>query len=113
MKWNFAELIADNGVVSATKFMAFGAFLVSSGGVIASIVHDKMTAEMLTIYASVFVLGRLGNQLIGTTAATQVKREQIRRGRRDDDPEDEYAGSDRRATDDERPPGQAKRSVLR
>jgi len=78
-------------------------------------VADQIPESVDTLLLGVlgiFVIGRAAGQAIHTTGMTITRKAAINQGRRNDD-EDDYTGSDRRSTDDERPPGQAKPSLLK
>lgn len=86
-EFSLVGLIADriNGKwhVSSSKFQEFGAFVIASLGVVVCIIRSKVPVEfvgLLTLYAGVFVLRRLGGQQITSTADAAIRTEAIRSG---------------------------------
>lgn len=90
----FADIVDGNWQISQTKFQSFGAFVISSIGVVVCVIRGQVPGEfvaLLTIYGGLYVLGRLGQQQVSSRADVEIKKEEIRRGRRFDVPDDEYA----------------------
>lgn len=83
-----ADLDEDNcWRLVATKVMAFGAFVISSIGVVVCVIRGQVPAEfvaLLTIYGGIYVLGRLGDRQINSNAEINIRRAEINRGRRVD-----------------------------
>ena len=96
-----------------------GTFLISSFFVVICVIRNAVDPQLVLLfgaYTSVFALKSAWNYTVARRGDTDVKTAEIRRGRHEDD-EDGYLGADRRERttdlDDERPPGMAKRSVMR
>lgn len=87
-----ANKIDGNWRIDHAKFMAVGAFIISSIGVVACVIRGKVPGEfvgLLTIYGGVYVLGNFGERKVKTNAEVEVMRAEINRGRRGDVSEDE------------------------
>ena len=103
---------------SVNNHIIIGSFLLSVWLVImrsldvADTIPESVDTLLLGVLG-IFVLGRAAGHAIHTTGVTMTRKAEINRGRREDENGDEYDGLDRRGADEERPPGQAKRGLLK
>ena len=82
-----ADKVEGNWHISQTKFQSFGAFVISSIGVVVCVIRGTVPPEfvaLLTIYGGIYVLGRIGQQSISARADVDIRKAEINRGRSGD-----------------------------
>lgn len=113
------HLIANReGYLDQDKIYLAASFLIAAFATMNAVIKNEVDPQVVLLVGglvSAFALKSGWSYTVARRGDVDVKTAEIRRGRHDD--EDAYLGSDRRERtadlEDERPPGMAKRSVLR
>lgn len=79
--FNLIDLVAEDGRISARKFMEFGAFVVATQIMVMAGVRGTVTEVLLLAYCGVFAGARLGGQIIHQMDKRDARAATAARGR--------------------------------
>lgn len=78
-EFTLMDLVAEDGKLSARKFIEFGSWVVVTAAMVAATIRGTLTAEWIGIYTGVAVAARASGQFINLNAAANMRKVEMQR----------------------------------